>query len=100
MFEIGDEVVCVDATIKPEMLFAVTQYYPNWVKNGKKYTVRGFTANDGIVDGMWLEEIVNPEIYIKLIDRTQEPAFGLFRFAKAEKSAQKENIKEEQHAGI
>lgn len=98
MFEIGDEVVCVDATIKPEMLLAVVNFYPSWVKDGEKYTVRGFTDNDGIVDGVWLEEIVNPEIYIKLINRTQEPAFGLFRFAKAEKIAQKEIIKEEQYA--
>lgn len=98
MFEIGDEVVCIDATIKPEMLLAVVNFYPSWVKEGEKYTVRGFTSNNGIVDGMWVEEISNPEIYIKLIDRTQEPAFGLFRFAKSEKSAQKETIKEEQYA--
>ena len=84
MFEIGDEVVCIDASIKPEMIFAIAEYYPNWVVSGKKYTVRGFTDNDGIVDGVWLEEITNPEIFIKLINRTQEPAFGLFRFAKAE----------------
>lgn len=100
MFEIGDEVYCVDATIRAEMMGAVLQYYPNWVKDGEKYTVRGFTSNDGIVDGIWVEELKNPEIYIKLIDRTQEPAFGLFRFAKAEKTAQKETIKEENYARI
>jgi hypothetical protein len=101
MFEVGDEVYCVDATIKPEMLMAVVEYFPNWVKDGEKYTVRGFTSNDDIVDGMWVEEIRNPEIHINLINRVQEPAFGLFRFAKAEKnraSARKETIKEEQYA--
>ena len=100
MIELGDEVICVDDTIKPEMLLAVASYFPNWVTKGKKYTVRGFTDNDGIVDGIWLEEVINPEIFIKLINRTQEPAFGLFRFAKTEKIAQKETIKEEQYARI
>lgn len=98
MFEIGDEVVCIDDMIKPEMLFSVANYFPNWVTNGKKYTIRGFTDNDGIVDGVWLEEVVNPEIFIKLINRTQEPAFGLFRFAKSETNRAEIEIKEEIHA--
>jgi hypothetical protein len=103
MFEVGDEVYCVDATIKPEMMMAVIEYFPNWVKDGAKYTVRGFTDDHGIVTGVWLEEITNPEIHINLIGKTQEPAFGLFRFAKAEKnraSSRKEIIKEEQYARI
>ena len=96
MFEIGDTVLCVDAGIKPEALFAVAAHFPEWVKQGTKYTVRGFTDNDGIVEGIWLEEIVNPNIYIKLLGRTQEPAFGLFRFAKSEKEVRKETVKNEE----
>lgn len=94
MFEIGDTVLCVDAGIKPEALFAVATHFPEWVKQGTKYTVRGFTDNDGIVEGIWLEEIVNPAIYIKLLGRTQEPAFGLFRFAKSEKASVKSEVEE------
>ena len=33
---------------------------------------------------MWLEEVHNFPIYIKLIGREQEPAFRLDRFAKRE----------------
>jgi hypothetical protein len=40
----------------------------------------------------------NPEIFIKLINRTQEPAFGLFRFAKSETNRAEIEIKEEIHA--
>lgn len=95
MFEVGDEVMCIDDTIRPEMLMSVVSYYPNWVKRGTKYTVRGFVDNNGIVDGVLLEEISNPIIFIKLINRDQEPAFGLFRFAKSEEVSSEIEIEEE-----
>lgn len=82
MFEAGEEVICIDAGIKPEMLFAVIEMYPNWVKQDAVYTIRQFNDNDGIVTGVLLEEIRNPEIFIKLVNRTQEPMFSLSRFAK------------------
>ena len=86
MFEIGDEVICIDDSIKPGMEEFVLFAYSSWVKKGKKYIVRGFTDNDGIVTGVWLEEIVSKVIYQPLLGYEQEPAFRLNRFAKSEKN--------------
>jgi hypothetical protein len=82
----GTRVMCVDDTIKPEAFFAILENYQNWVKNGKIYTVREFLDNDEIVPGILLEEITNKPIFIKLLGREQEPAFGLFRFRELEEN--------------
>lgn len=87
MFGVGDEVICIDSAIKPEMLMAVVNMYPNWVKKGRKYVIREISDNDGIVPGILLEELSNPKVYIKLIDRVQEPMFSFHRFTKAEPDA-------------
>lgn len=84
MFEIGEKVVCKDAAMKPHTIEELTKDVPYWVKKGTQYTVRGFTDNNGIVDGIWLEEIRNPPLFFKLIGRPQEPAFALWRFEKAQ----------------
>jgi hypothetical protein len=82
MFEVGERIVCIDDTIKMEMLFPVIDMYVNWVKKGRVYTVRAILHNDDIVVGILLEEISNPSVFIKLINREQEPAFATWRFAK------------------
>jgi hypothetical protein len=82
MFDIGDRVVCINSAKQPHTIEELNRDVPNWVKKGDKYTIRGFTSNDGIVDGVWLEEIVNVPIFFKLLGRNQEPAFALWRFAK------------------
>lgn len=87
MFGVGDNVICIDDLISPKMLFAVADMYPNWVKKGNKYTIRAINSNDDIVTGLLLEEVRNPEIYISLINKTQEPMFSLHRFAKVEPDA-------------
>jgi hypothetical protein len=82
--KIGDKVICVDDSIKADQIEFVREVYLNWIKKDTEYTIRGFTDNDGIVDGMWLEEVHNIEIYQKLLGRYQEPAFRIDRFRKAE----------------
>ena len=84
MFEIGERVVCIDATKQPHTVEELNKDVPNWVVEKEKYTIRGFTSNNGIVDGVWLEEIKNPIKFFKLIDRFQEPAFALWWFRKLE----------------
>jgi hypothetical protein len=66
------------------MMVTICNYYHNWVKKGKTYTVREVLQNDDIVHGVLLEEIRNEPIYIELIDKKQEPAFGMFRFRELE----------------
>lgn len=86
MFEIGQKVLCVNDVRQPHTIEELSRDVPHWVKKGAKYTIRGFTSNDGIVDGVWLEEVVNMPIYFRLLGRTQEPAFALWRFRKTEKN--------------
>ena len=82
MFEVGDKVLCVNDSIKAEMFLSVINMYVNWIKKGKTYTIREIYYNDDIVVGVLLEEIKNPIIFIKLINREQEPAFATWRFEK------------------
>ena len=78
--KIGQQVVCVDDSIKTGELFSVGSHYQNWIQKGVKYTVRAILDNEDIVTGILLEDVVNNPIYIKLIDKIQEPAFRPDRF--------------------
>lgn len=78
--KIGQQVVCVDDSIKTGELFGVGKHYQNWIKKGLTYTIRAILDNNDIVTGVLLEEIINAPIYIKLIDKEQEPAFRPDRF--------------------
>jgi len=92
--EIGDIVLCIDSSIKPGMESFVNEAFLNWVKEGKEYTIRGFADNDGIVTGIWLEEIINFPIYQPLLCREQEPAFRINRFVKQAKQSISAEIEE------
>lgn len=96
MFEIGEVVICCEDYKLPHTREELSENMPNWVKKGQKYTIRAFNDNQGIVVGVLLEEVVNPVLYFKLIDRVQEGAFRLDRFRKlAEDEVSAEKIKQE-----
>lgn len=95
MFEVGDKVICIDSSMQSHTVEELIKDVPNWVKKGEEYTIRGFTSNNGIVDGVWLEEIINEYKFFKLLNKSQEPAFALWRFRKSESIEIKEEIKEE-----
>jgi hypothetical protein len=78
--KIGSKVMCVDDSIKPGKLAFVGYAYPNWIKEGKVYTVREILPNDDIVPGIVLEEVINPLLYVHILGKEQEPAFRLSRF--------------------
>jgi len=88
----GDKVVCIDDLIKPEILPTVAKYYKQWVNKDGIYTVRDIVDNDGIVFGILLQELKNDPIYIDLIDKVQEPAFGMFRFRVVQEAMHMESI--------
>lgn len=88
----GVKVVCIDDGIKPEMIMTICNYYGNWVKKGKTYTVREVLQNDDIVHGVLLDEVRNEPIYIDLIGKKQEPAFGMFRFREVEDDKMMESV--------
>lgn len=79
-FKIGQKIICIDDKMKPESIRDITKMFRNWIKKDEKYTIRAILENDDIVTGILLEEVVNGVIYIKLIDKWQEPAFALWRF--------------------
>ncbi|MDA7514209.1 hypothetical protein N8508_00310 [bacterium] len=78
-FHIGQQVICVDDA-KPKGYHP--HAIPNWVVKDSEYIIRGFADNDGIVVGVWLEELVNPLVPIGLLKKFQEPAFATWRFRK------------------
>jgi len=86
MLEIGNKVICVDASIQNHMIEELSKDVPNWVKQDEIYTVRGFNNNKGIVVGVLLEEISNPIKFFKLTGEYQEPAFATWRFRKQEEA--------------
>jgi hypothetical protein len=82
LLDIGDEVLCVDSSIKPELRASIMKDYPVWIKEGDKYIIRDILRNDDIVVGILLEGRKNPPLWIPLIKRMQEPAFATWRFVK------------------
>ena len=84
MIAVGDTVLCIDDSIREDKLMFVGHAYPNWIKQGVEYTVREILPNDDIVPGILLEEVRNPEIFITLLGKYQEPAFRIDRFKKLE----------------
>lgn len=92
--EIGKKVVCIDSAIKGEALLSIAKMFKQWVVKGQKYTIREILENDGIVEGVLLEEIVNDPVYIDLLGREQEPAFGMFRFREIEEEEMEAEMEE------
>jgi hypothetical protein len=85
-FSVGDKVVCIDDSIRPEALEEIKRSVPNWVKKDQEYTIRAINNNRGIVTGILLEEIDNPIIFFKIVGKFQEPAFAEWRFRKLKPS--------------
>jgi hypothetical protein len=94
MFEIGETVVCIDASMQAHTIEELSKDVPNWITQDKKYIIRGFNENDGIVLGVLLEEVVNPIRFFKLINKFQEPAFAEWRFRKLKPNEVNVNIEE------
>lgn len=79
MFEIGQKIICVDASKAPHTVEELNRDCPMWVKENERYTVRAFLDSDFVV-GVLLEEIVNPIRYFSLIGKSQESSFATWRF--------------------
>lgn len=77
---VGQKVICIDDSINPQHFISLTRNFQQWIVKDKVYTIREIFHNDDIVTGVLLKEVKNKEIYIKLIDRIQEPAFADWRF--------------------
>lgn len=80
----GTKVICVDDSVRPEMIEWQKEKCPNWVKKDQQYTIRLFDDNDGIVDGVLLEEIRNQPVLCVPFGRLMEPRFATWRFRELE----------------
>ena len=96
LLDIGDEVLCVDASIKPENKLSINKNFPVWIKQDEKYIVRDVFRNDDIVVGIVLQNRRNPKIYIPLLKRMQEPAYAFWRFRKTRSAYQIAEEEEEE----
>jgi hypothetical protein len=81
--DVGDVVICVNDVVKADAMEEIARKYRVFVLKDKKYTIREFLNNNGIVVGVLLEEISNPKVYARLVGKFQEPAFAIWRFRKA-----------------
>jgi hypothetical protein len=77
------KLICIDDSIKLGQEHVVANLYQNWVRKGSKYTVRRYLNNNGIVDGLLLNEIINEPVYQPLLNDIQEPAFRIDRFVES-----------------
>jgi len=96
MFDKGDRVVCINSSMNLHTVAELTKDMPQWVKEGEKYTIRGFHDNDGIVTGVLLQELHNPPRWFQLINKFQEPAFMLSRFKKLEEITKEISVEQEE----
>ena len=94
--KVGTKVICIDDSIRPEMVQWQRQYCPNWVKKDSKYTIREFDDNDGIVDGVLLEEVENRPVFLTKWNRVIEPHFATWRFREMEDDKQNADVVEEE----
>lgn len=83
-FSAGLKIVCIDDSIRPEMVEWQAEHCPNWVKKGQMYTIRHFDSHDDIVDGILLEEIVNKPVFCVPFGCVLEPRFATWRFRELE----------------
>jgi len=96
MFEIGEEIICVDDSVKIEKFISAVNIFQNWIEKDKSYIVRDVLYNDDIVTGILLENVYNKPIFIDLLKRVQEPAFATWRFRKKQLADIDESFEENQ----
>lgn len=86
-FNKGDRVLCINDCIDADKALEILKDFQTWVIKDNEYIIREVLLNDGIVVGLLLEGVYNMPIYIRLLGRKQEPAFGTFRFRKLKKNS-------------
>lgn len=76
IIEVGQKLTCIDEKIDRKKLMMTVNFYKNWVKKDKRYTVRGVNPFGEVL----LCEIINPLVYEEEYDKYFEPGFNIERF--------------------
>jgi hypothetical protein len=92
--KVGDKIVCINQAKQPHTKEVLDKDVPNWVEQDKVYTLRAIVDYDFVVAYL-LDEIHNPPLFFKTINRVTEPAFASWRFRKLEEDEEIVKIKEE-----
>lgn len=95
MLSVGDTVICIDSSMATHTVEELTRDVPNWVKQGKQYTIRSIEDSDFVV-GVRLEEVINPPKYFKLVNKYMEPCFATWRFRKIERVTKEISVEQEE----
>lgn len=80
---IGEQVICVDASYTPGQLSFWSEHGVRHPLRDKIYTIRTYQRHTNGLEGIRVEEIINPEIPVKsavLGVINMEPSFKLSRF--------------------
>jgi hypothetical protein len=84
-----EKVLCINASDRGDL-----DIFPNWIEEGKEYTIRR------IENGMYgrkrvlLEEVKNPSVYFEELMGNAEPGFNLNRFVTLSKIEAEETAEE------
>jgi hypothetical protein len=91
---IGQKVTCIDSFILPETREQIAKDCPNFVVQGKHYTVREIRDFD-FVQSVLVEELTNPILYFNAIGKSVESGFKISRFAELQEDEVAVNVKKE-----
>lgn len=58
-----------------------SEYFENWIKEGEVYTLRRMTGSLSGEQGVLLNEVRNPSVFITALQGKTEPSFSIKRFA-------------------
>ena len=76
--KVGNKVICVNDTKEGNLDYSM---FPNWIKEGEKYTIKRVEGSMTGVTRFLLEEIANPSVYFPSMMGKAEPGFSHKRFA-------------------
>ena len=61
-----------------------SEFFENWIKEGEVYTLRRTTGSLSGVQGVLLNEVRNPSVFITALQGHTEPSFAKTRFAEVD----------------
>lgn len=85
------KLLCIDDTRTP-----ASKHFENWIEEGKVYTLRRYTGSLVGKQGVLLNEVKNPSVFIHELAGRAEPSFARERFVEVDDAMNllEKNVKE------